>query len=47
MLAEKFLLMLETLISSQRKNHPNGSPKVFTTSRHVPIQHRPKGREWI
>lgn len=35
MLAEKFFLLLETLKSH---THPDGSPKVVSTSRHVPVQ---------
>jgi hypothetical protein len=38
MLAEKFLLMLESLIHSQGRTYPNGSPRVISTSPHVPIQ---------
>jgi hypothetical protein len=35
MLAEKFLLLLETLRSQTR---PDGSPKVVSTSPHVPVK---------
>jgi hypothetical protein len=35
MLAEKFILLLETAI---RRTHPDGSPRVVSTSRHVPIK---------
>jgi hypothetical protein len=35
MLAEKFLLVLETIRS---RTHPDGSPRVISASRHVPIQ---------
>ena len=35
MLAEKFFLVLETLIS---RTYPDGSPIVVSTSRHVPIK---------
>jgi hypothetical protein len=35
MLAEKFFLLLETAISHA---HPDGSPKVVSTSRHVPVK---------
>ena len=35
MLAEKFILLLETLMSH---SHPDGSPRVDSTSPHVPIQ---------
>jgi len=35
MLAEIFILLLETLMSH---SHPDGSPRVVSTSPHVPIQ---------
>jgi hypothetical protein len=35
MLAEKFFLVLETVISH---THRDGSPRVVSTSRHVPIK---------
>jgi hypothetical protein len=35
MLAEKFILLLETVIN---QTHPDGSPRVVSTSRHVPIK---------
>jgi len=35
MLAEKFMLMLEALIRAQ--GHPDGSPRVMSTSPHVPV----------
>ena len=35
MLAEKFILLLETAIS---RTHPDRSPRVVSTSRHVPIK---------
>jgi hypothetical protein len=35
MLGEKFLLLLETLMSQR---HPDGSPRVVSTSRHVPVK---------
>jgi hypothetical protein len=35
MLAEKFLLLLETLRSH---THQDGSPRVVSTSQHVPIK---------
>jgi hypothetical protein len=38
MLAEKFFLMLESLIKTQGQCHSDGSPKVISTSPHVPIQ---------
>jgi len=34
MLAEKFILLLETL----KSHNPDGSPRVVSTSRHVPVQ---------
>ena len=38
MLAEKFFLMLESLIKTQGETHSDGSPKVISTSPHVPVQ---------
>lgn len=35
MLAEKFFLLLETLKS---RSYPDGSPRVVSTSQHVPIK---------
>jgi hypothetical protein len=35
MLAEKFMLLLETLKSH---SHPDGSPRVVSTSPHVPVK---------
>jgi hypothetical protein len=35
MLAEKFLLMLEAL---KRSTHEDGSPRVISTSPHVPVK---------
>jgi hypothetical protein len=35
MLAEKFFLLLETIISNR---HPDSAPRVVSTSPHVPIQ---------
>ncbi|WP_283818053.1 hypothetical protein [Bradyrhizobium jicamae] len=35
MLAEKFILVLETLLKTQ--THPDGSPRVVSTSPHVPV----------
>jgi hypothetical protein len=35
MLAEKFFLLLETLES---RTYPDGSPRVVSTSRHVPVE---------
>jgi hypothetical protein len=37
MLAEKFMLYLEALIKSQQ-THSDGSPKVISTSPHVPVK---------
>lgn len=37
MLAEKFLLLLETLLRS-RSTHPDGSPRVVSNSPHVPVE---------
>ena len=37
MLAEKFFLYLEALIKSQQ-THSDGSPKVISTSPHVPVK---------
>ena len=34
MRAEKFFLLLETILSN---TYPNGAPRVVSTSRHVPI----------
>ena len=36
MLAEKFFLMLETLIKS--RTYADGSPRVVSTSPHVPVK---------
>ena len=36
MLAEKFILALETLIRS--RTYPDGSPRVASTSPHVPVK---------
>jgi hypothetical protein len=36
MLAEKFILYLESLLKSQ--SHPDGSPRVVSTSPHVPVK---------
>jgi hypothetical protein len=42
MLAEKFLLILETLISHladpEAARHPDGGPKVVSRARFVPIK---------
>jgi hypothetical protein len=36
MLAEKFMLMLEAMLRAQ--SHPDGSPRVVSTSPHVPVR---------
>jgi hypothetical protein len=36
MLAEKFILLLETLLKSQ--TNPDGSPRVVSTSPHIPVK---------
>lgn len=36
MLAEKFILYLETLLKSS--NYPDGSPRVVSSSPHVPVK---------
>jgi hypothetical protein len=40
MLAEKFFLFLETIIShlTDTTRYPDGGPKVVSIARHVPIQ---------
>jgi hypothetical protein len=38
MLAEKFVLILESLIRTQGQTHSDGSPRVVSTSPHIPIQ---------
>jgi hypothetical protein len=38
MLAEKFLLMVESLIRAQGQSYPDGSTRVISTSPHVPVQ---------
>lgn len=35
MLAEKFFLLLETL---KGRGHPDGSPRVVSTSPHIPVK---------
>jgi hypothetical protein len=40
MLAEKFLLVLESLIRTEGQTYPNGSPKVISNSPHVAVQIR-------
>ncbi len=36
MLAEKFILVLETLLKSQ--TYPDGSPRAVSTSPHIPVK---------
>ncbi len=38
MLAEKFLLVVESLIRTQSQTHSDGSTRVVSTSPHVPVQ---------
>ena len=40
MLAEKFFLFLETVLShlTETARYPDGAPKVISRARHVPIQ---------
>jgi hypothetical protein len=39
MLAEKFFLYLEALIKSQQRlNYVDGSPRVISSSPHVPVK---------
>jgi hypothetical protein len=38
MLAEKFFLYLEALIKSQNISHSDGSPRVVSSSPHVPVK---------
>ena len=38
MLAEKFLLLLESLIRNQA--HPDGGPKIISSSPHIPVKLR-------
>ncbi|WP_275198494.1 hypothetical protein [Bradyrhizobium sp. CSA207] len=37
MLAEKFFLVLESLIRSDR-TYPDGSPRVISTAAHIPVK---------
>ena len=37
MLAEKFFLVLESLIRGSR-TYPDGAPRVISTSAHVPVK---------
>jgi hypothetical protein len=38
MLAEKFILLLETMVKSNGHTHPDGSPRVVSASPHVPMK---------
>jgi hypothetical protein len=38
MLAEKFLLVLESLMRTQGNAHSDGSPRIVSTSPHVSVQ---------
>ena len=40
MLAEKFVLVLETLVShiTDTAQYPDGGPKIVSRARHVPIK---------
>jgi hypothetical protein len=38
MLAEKFFLYLEALIKNQSESHTDGSPRVISSSPHVPVK---------
>jgi hypothetical protein len=38
MLSEKFFLFLESLIRSQGPAHADGSPRVVSSSPHVPVK---------
>jgi hypothetical protein len=41
MLAEKYLLLLETLrkgLPNWRQTHPDGSPRVVSTAPHIPVR---------
>ena len=43
MLAEKYLLLLETLRKSlpdRSQTHPDGAPKVVSSSPHIPVKLR-------
>jgi len=45
MLAEKFFLMLEALIKTQGPSHLDGSPRVVSTSPHIPVQFSNQSRK--
>ena len=38
MLAEQFFIYLEALIRTQRDSYSDGSPKVVSSSPHVPVR---------
>jgi hypothetical protein len=38
MLSEKFFLFLESLIRNQGQTHTDGSPRVVSSSPHVPVK---------
>jgi hypothetical protein len=38
MLAEKFFLYLEALIKNQSRSHADGSPRIISSSPHVPVK---------
>jgi hypothetical protein len=38
MLSEKFILILEVLLKSNSRDFPDGSPRVVSTSPHVPVK---------
>jgi hypothetical protein len=38
MLAEKFLLIVESLIRAQGQTHRDGSTRVVSTSPHIPVE---------
>ena len=38
MLAEKFLIVLESLIRGNGRTYPDGSTRVVSTSPHVPVK---------
>jgi hypothetical protein len=38
MLSEKFILILEATLKSNSRSFPDGSPRVVSTSPHVPVK---------
>jgi hypothetical protein len=38
MLSEKFILILEAILKSNGRSFPDGSPRVVSTSPHVPVK---------